>query len=117
MSGLTHVYFDTFDVDPSTLPPPATRLVITQCWATRENPRFWAWMIDGTFYDREGNIIWNQKVFIAYYEHPELDAGGSESDDDDAPDDEDSDPDVNSAYDDEDSDSESGSESGRPPIC
>jgi hypothetical protein len=44
-------------------PYPATKLVVTQFFhLNRGDPAFWAWIIVGVFYDRDGNPIWSTKV-------------------------------------------------------
>ncbi|KAG8361346.1 hypothetical protein FVEN_g1242 [Fusarium venenatum] len=51
------------DVD---LPTPATKLIITQHLAASRDSPFWAWIIVGAFYDRQGNTLWSTKIFLGY---------------------------------------------------
>ncbi|KAL6875063.1 hypothetical protein J3F83DRAFT_712985 [Trichoderma novae-zelandiae] len=54
------------DVEAGQLPPPATKLVITQILQASQDPPHWAWIIVGAFYDSEDRIIWSTELFAAH---------------------------------------------------
>lgn len=56
------------EVDQDYLPHPATKLIITQHLvfdSESDNP-YWAWLIVGAFYDRQGNALWSTEIFWAH---------------------------------------------------
>lgn len=56
----------TINVEAGQLPPPATKLIITQILKTSQDPPFWAWIIVGAFYDNQDRIIWSTELFAAH---------------------------------------------------
>ncbi|KAL7899615.1 hypothetical protein HDV63DRAFT_416423 [Trichoderma sp. SZMC 28014] len=56
----------TINVEAGELPPPATKLIITQILKTSQDPPFWAWIIVGAFYDSQDRIIWSTELFAAH---------------------------------------------------
>ncbi|KAL6897122.1 hypothetical protein GGI43DRAFT_108431, partial [Trichoderma evansii] len=56
----------TINVEAGRLPPPATKLIITQILKTSQDPPFWAWIIVGAFYDNQDRIIWSTELFAAH---------------------------------------------------
>lgn len=66
MSGSGRPTCRTIEVEAGVLPPPATRLVVTQHLRASQDPPFWAWIIVGAFFDEEDNIIWSTEVFAGH---------------------------------------------------
>ncbi|KAF7552551.1 hypothetical protein G7Z17_g4246 [Cylindrodendrum hubeiense] len=56
----------TIEVAAGVLPPPATRLVITQHLRSSQDPPFWALIIVGAFFDEENKIVWSTEVFAGH---------------------------------------------------
>ncbi|EGR45201.1 uncharacterized protein TRIREDRAFT_111418 [Trichoderma reesei QM6a] len=56
----------TINVEAGQLPPPATKLIITQVLKASQDPPFWAWIIVGAFYDSENRILWSTELFAAH---------------------------------------------------
>ncbi|KAL7817175.1 hypothetical protein V8C26DRAFT_79363 [Trichoderma gracile] len=56
----------TINVEAGQLPPPATKLIITQVLKASQDPPFWAWIIVGAFYDSEGRTFWSTELFAAH---------------------------------------------------
>lgn len=53
-------------MDADFLPPPATKLVVTQYLEADPEVPYWAWIIVGAFYDRADNIIWSSRIFVGH---------------------------------------------------
>jgi hypothetical protein len=52
-------------VETNQLPAPAVKLIIGQHLRISYDPPFWAWLIVGTFFDRDGNALWSIQIFAA----------------------------------------------------
>jgi hypothetical protein len=64
----------TINVAAGELPPPATKLIITQILKAIQDPPFWAWIIVGAFHDNQNRIIWSTELFVAHVDtHSESD--------------------------------------------
>ncbi|CRK48217.1 hypothetical protein BN1723_007902, partial [Verticillium longisporum] len=50
----------------SSLPYPATKLIIGQYLYLSTRPRFWAWLIVGTFYDKDNHKVWSTEIFAIH---------------------------------------------------
>ncbi|RFU78563.1 hypothetical protein TARUN_3657 [Trichoderma arundinaceum] len=55
----------TVYLDPGDLPPPATKLVITQLLDASQDSPCWAWIIVGAFYDSQDRALWSTELFFA----------------------------------------------------
>lgn len=53
-----------YDLTPGVLPYPATKLAITQHINSEPNAPDFAWIVVGSFYDCEDNILWSTEVFV-----------------------------------------------------
>ncbi|TFB07507.1 hypothetical protein CCMA1212_000637 [Trichoderma ghanense] len=56
----------TINVEAGQLPPPATKLIITQILKASQDPPYWAWIIVGAFYDSQGRTLWSTELFVAH---------------------------------------------------
>lgn len=52
--------------DQLSFPSPATKCIIGQYFYCTRSPRFWGWLIVGTFYDDDGNNLWQTEILIAH---------------------------------------------------
>ncbi|KND86784.1 hypothetical protein TOPH_08550 [Tolypocladium ophioglossoides CBS 100239] len=66
MPNLPQARCRTIEVDGDFLPPPATKLVVTQYLEASQEPPFWAWIVVGAFLDRHDQVIWSTEVFAAH---------------------------------------------------
>jgi hypothetical protein len=66
MPNAPRVNCRTINVGAGQLPPPATKLIITQILEASQDPPFWAWIIVGAFYDSQDRVLWSTELFVAH---------------------------------------------------
>lgn len=49
------------------LPYPATKLIITRCYNSSDDPSYWAALIVGAFYDASGHVLWSTEIFFGQF--------------------------------------------------